>query len=140
MTAPAEPPIILAHCELSQGFLPAGDCFLVLLLLFAIEANVVELPAGGGVPVGGSNRSDKSLAEPGENGESSSMSTGEPPECCCFCLLLLLPPVEDGGNGGGGCCNTAETFGGRLENKVFRAYGCITGGAIMLSRVVILLL
>jgi hypothetical protein len=31
----------------------------------------------GGVPLGGSNMSERSLAEPGEKGESRSMSTGE---------------------------------------------------------------
>ena len=35
---------------------------------------------GGGELVGGSNKSDRSDAEPGENGESRSMSIGEPPE------------------------------------------------------------
>ena len=32
----------------------------------------------GGVAVGGSNRSERSLPLPGEKGESSSMSTGDP--------------------------------------------------------------
>ena len=32
----------------------------------------------GGEPLGGSNKSDKSEADPGEQGESRSMSTGEP--------------------------------------------------------------
>jgi len=34
---------------------------------------------GGGELDGGSNKSDKSEADPGENGESRSMSIGEPP-------------------------------------------------------------
>ena len=52
-------PIILAHCELS-------------------EARDWWIEEVGGVAVGGSNRSDKSLPDPGEKGESRSMSIGEP--------------------------------------------------------------
>ena len=36
-------------------------------------------PPTGGVAVGGSKRSERSLPLPGEKGESKSMSTGEPP-------------------------------------------------------------
>ena len=32
----------------------------------------------GGVPEGGSNKSERSLPDPGENGESRSMSIGDP--------------------------------------------------------------
>ncbi len=126
---PPEPPIIFAHWELSHGFfLPctAGDD----LLLLAVEALRNEPPPVDGVPAwpGGSNISDKSLPDPGENGESRSMSTGEPPpppECCWRCL------DDEGGKGGcweeggGICCSIADTLAGKvlysgfLQNNIF---------------------
>ena len=63
-------PTIFAHCELSDGF----------------EADRVNGVANADPPptllpaadAGGSNRSLRSLPDPGENGESRSMSIGEP--------------------------------------------------------------
>jgi len=57
---------------------------------------------GGGELDGGSNKSDRSDADPGENGESRSISIGEPPSG--FSLIG----------------STAETFAG---NVVYR--GCL---------------
>ena len=68
-------PMMLCQALLSEGFL--------LLCCLAILGREEV----GGEADGGSNRSDRSEAEPGENGESRSMSTGEPEllrggECC----------------------------------------------------------
>ena len=41
---------------------------------------------GGGELEGGSNKSDRSDADPGENGESRSISIGEPPSGLKFML------------------------------------------------------
>ena len=46
---------------------------------FRFGREILGKDEGGGELDGGSNKSDKSEAEPGENGESRSMSIGEPP-------------------------------------------------------------
>ena len=50
----------------------------MLLTLGKAGRAAERVEVGGVEPVGGSNRSDRSLAEPGEKGESRSMSTGDP--------------------------------------------------------------
>ena len=69
-------PMMLCQALLSEAFFP-----LCCLAIFGNE----EV---GGEAEGGSKRSERSEAEPGEKGESRSMSTGEPEllrggeECC----------------------------------------------------------
>ena len=67
--------MMLCQALLSEAFFPFC-CFAIL--------GKEEV---GGEAEGGSNRSERSEAEPGEKGESRSMSTGEPEllrggECC----------------------------------------------------------
>ena len=71
----SDSPMMLCQALLSEAFFPLC-CFAIL--------GKEEV---GGEAEGGSNRSERSEAEPGEKGESRSMSTGEPEllrggECC----------------------------------------------------------
>ena len=59
--------MMLCHALLSEAFLD----FL---------AAILGSEEAGGEAVGGSNRSERSEAEPGLKGESMSISMGEPPE------------------------------------------------------------
>ena len=78
---------MLCQALLSEAFFP-----LCCLAIFGKEDV-------GGEAEGGSKRSERSEAEPGEKGESRSMSTGEPEllrggeECCLkqSCCWLHLP-------------------------------------------------
>jgi len=88
---------MLAHLELSEG----------------LEA--LAGPGPGGVPVGGSNKSERSDPDPGEKGESRSISTGEPE--LVFKDLLISGSVAE------------STFAGRELYSGFLVYGVITGGS-----------
>ena len=55
-------------------------CQAVLSDGFLLFLDILGREDIGGEAVGGSNKSDRSEAEPGEKGESGSMSIGDPPE------------------------------------------------------------
>lgn len=69
----------------------------------------------GGEADGGSNRSERSEAEPGLKGESMSMSIGEPPELLCDICVGCLWGWDLIVKG-----SAAETLEGRFEYK-----GCL---------------
>ena len=62
--------MILCQALLSEAFFD----------LFLIPVPILGSDDDGGEAVGGSNKSDRSEADPGLNGESMSISMGDPPE------------------------------------------------------------
>ena len=69
-------PIMFCQALLSDGFFLWDLCCLEEL---RFGREIFGSDEGGGELDGGSNKSERSEAEPGEKGESKSMSIGEPP-------------------------------------------------------------
>merc|ERR1719369_2038259 len=87
--------MIFCHALLSEGFFFLCDLLLVLwwwclLPEFELGRVILGRDDGGGELEGGSNRSDKSDADPGENGESKSMSMGDPPDISRVSVFNLI--------------------------------------------------
>jgi len=97
-------PIMFCQALLSDGFFLWDLCCLEEL---RFGREIFGSDEGGGELDGGSNKSERSEAEPGEKGESKSMSIGEPPSAFNF------------------IGRTADTFAG---NVVYRGCLFLIGG------------
>jgi len=85
---PASP---IIDCQAEESL---GRTFFLLLLLLPVAA-ILGREEGGGEEFGGSNRSERPEAEPGENGESQSRSMSMGEEAAEASILNLVGRLRD---------------------------------------------